>query len=131
MHQSCVLLWEKGRKHLLPLCVISVLVRSGIPSVGLGWVHYRVPCPEAASALHLQEMGGKWGSELTGLSTTYLCHHPCKCRDPISEPISKSPCVSVPAVNVILLSDNRAVSQNRGGGRGMGTLSPGCELNYF
>lgn len=44
---------------------------------------------------------------------------------------SKSPCVRVPAVSVILLSDNRAVSQNRGGGRGMGTLSPGCELNDF
>lgn len=24
-----------------------------------GWVRYRVPCPEAASGLHLQEMGGE------------------------------------------------------------------------
>lgn len=55
------------------------------------------------------EMDPKGGSELTGLNTSPLRHHPPKYRYPISaiEPTNFRVSV-VPAVNVILLRDNRA-----------------------
>lgn len=78
-------------------------------------VCYRVPCTQTANSPYYSEMDCKQRSVLTCSNTAYLCHPPGRHRYPISatEP-TKPHVLLVPAVNVTLLSDNRAWSQNRG-----------------
>lgn len=92
------------------LFLLRFLLRASFAQSG-GWLW----CVTACLVLKLlalfiyMEMDHKQGSELTCLNTTYLRHHPCKYRDPISATNPTNFHVSVvPAVNVILFSDNRA-----------------------
>lgn len=135
MGVSCInLTCGKVRKKTVFFSSLSVFLFKASFLQSGGWLGCLATCLawKPLVVFIYMEMDPKQGSELTCLNTSYLHHHLCKYRYPISATDPTNFHVSVvPAVNVILFGDNRACTQNGGGGRGKATLSPCCELNYF
>lgn len=107
-------MWEAS--HFL-LLLTGFLTTGFIPLLWNWLLCYQVPCTRTANSLYYLVLDCKQHSVLTCSNTSYLCHPLGKHRYPISatDP-TNSHVLLVPAVNVTLLSDNRAWSQNRGRG---------------
>lgn len=104
--------WEASHTHS---SWVFLPQASFLPLVWNWLLCYQVPCTRTANSPYYSEMDCKQRSVLTCSNTSYLCHPPGRHRYPISatEP-TKPHVLLVPAVNVTLLSDNGAWSQNRG-----------------